>query len=471
MPNFKNYNQKQGMFMSLVPNELLEETHPAKIIDIVVEKLNLNKIYDYYTEVGREAYHPKMMIKVLFYGYQQNIFSGRKLEANLKVRADFIYLSGGDVPDFRTLNLFRIRHQEILVDVFAQIVILCEKLGMIDFKNLAVDGQKIQANASFKKNYNKVRLDKALNKVRIGIKKLLDKEINEDFTGEKKENRISRLEKKKAELEKLQKELESLLDDDASINQVDKDAKIMTHKDRRILPSYNHQSTIDEKYGVTVAVQSTQANDCPEDLFSIVDKSIENTGKKHENVLGDCGFSDYEHLKKMETEREEEFYVPDKRFDSSKDRNNENGKIKSNQFLLKDNGNYYCPAGKVMKIKQVKSFKDGHSTTTYICNECDNCSLKKRCTTGNARTITIDSRECYRNIMRSKLKSDKGREIYMKRQHLSEAGHGNDQKNKGWKQHSLRGLKNASLEFLLLRIGSNLGKIIKYRANEILALT
>jgi len=85
-----------------------------------------------------------MMTKVLFYGYQQGVFTGRKLENSLKVRADFIFLSGAQVPDFRTLNLFRIRHKEALSDIFAQIVILCDNLKMIDFKNMAVDGQKIR---------------------------------------------------------------------------------------------------------------------------------------------------------------------------------------------------------------------------------------------------------------------------------------------------------------------------------------
>lgn len=470
MPNFKEYNQKQGMFMTLIPDELLEIDHPARIIDTIVESLNLDTMIDYYSDEGQGAYHPRMMTKVLFYGYQQGVFSGRKLEGGLKVRADFIFLSGGQVPDFRTLNLFRIRHKEPLVDIFAQIVILCEKLGMIDFKNLTVDGQKIQANASFKKNYNRDRLEKALKRIKNGITKLLEKEINDDFTQDIKETRISRLEKKKYELEKLQKELESILDEKASINQTDKDAKIMKHKDRRIVPSYNHQSAVDEKCGITAAVQTTQGNDMPDDLFSIVDNSKENSGKKHKNVLADCGFADYESLEKMETKREEDFYVPDRLFESSKKNNDKDGKIRSDQFELREDGSYYCPNNKLMIEKRVNSFEDGHNTTIYECKECDNCPFKKRCTNGNARTITIDSREIYRRQMRERLESDKGREIYMKRQYIVEAGHGNDQKNKGWKQHYLRGLEKASLEFMFIRIGSNLSKIVKFRSKEILAM-
>ena len=72
--------------------------------------------------------------------------------------------------------------------------------------------------------------------------------------------------------------------------------------------------------------------------------------------------------------------------------------------------------------------------------------------------------------MREKLRQDKGREIYMRRQAIVECPHGNDQKNRGWTQHYLRGLKKAGLEFLLIRIASNLDKIINYRASEVLTM-
>ena len=75
-----------------------------------------------------------------------------------------------------------------------------------------------------------------------------------------------------------------------------------------------------------------------------------------------------------------------------------------------------------------------------------------------------------RKIMREKLRSDNGREVYMSRQGIVEPVHGDDQKNKGWRQHHMRGLAKASLEFMLIRIGSNLGKIARYRARELLLM-
>lgn len=470
MPNFKEYNQKQGQFIILMPDELLEEHHPARIVDKVVEGLNLDSMIAYYSDEGSETYHPRMMTKVLFYGYQQGIFTGRKLQAGLTVRADFIYLSGGQVPNFRTLNAFRARHLNILPELFTQVVMLCKKLGMIDFKYLAVDGQKIQANASFKKTVNKERFKKNYTRLKEGITKLLEKEIAEEFTEEIKDKRISRLEKQVEEYEEMRNILESFSKENESINFTDTEAKNMKHKDRRILPSYNHQSAVDGKYGVTVSVNTKDGEDKGDDLFKLVDDAFENTGEKHENVMADSRFGTYESLKKMENEREEEFYVPDGEFEKLKNGKTKRGDFDASNFQRDEEGVYRCPAGKKMRHKNRSDLGNGEYVNVYEGEECDECKVKNQCTKGKSRTIQVDSRDVYRKKMREKLQNEKGREIYMKRQGIIEPVHGNDQKNLGFKQHYLRGLKKASLEFLLIRIGSNLSKIIRFRAAEILAL-
>lgn len=278
---------------------------------------------------------------------------------------------------------------------------------------------------------------------------------------------LCRLEKKLAKLGKFQKRIDLLKNEKESINRTDVDAGIMKHKDRRIVPGYNHQSAIDDKYGVTVSVETTQSNDSGEDLFSIVDKAKKATGQSHEHVPADCGFADYESLKKMETEREETFLVPDRLFEGSKKEDGE--KIKQGDFNKID-GEYFCPAGKKMEHKRDIEREDGSVGQIYECSECKGCAIKEHCTKGEKRTITIDSGEVYREKMRERLKTNEGRERYMKRQWLTECGHGNDQKNKGWKQHFLRGLEKAKLEFILIRIGSNLGKMIKHRAREVLQM-
>ncbi len=470
MSNFKAYNQEQGIFRPIIPDELLEPDHPARIVDKVVEYLNLDAIYNEYAEEGNPAYHPKMMLKVLFYSYHSGLMSCRKMWNGLQNRADYIFLSGNQVPNFRTINSFRTRHIAVLPDLFTQIIYLCVKLDMIDFKNLAIDGQKIHANANFTRSKDKKRLQKTYDKVKEGLKKLVEKEVDEDFPIETKIKRIKKLERQEQQLVSLQKKLELLNDEKATINMTDEEAPIMKHKDSRSLPSYNHQSAVDGLFGVTCSVTTGVKSDSPEDLLELVDATIENTGDKHENVAADAGYCDYELLQKVEEEREENFLVPDRRFETTEKDNASKGKYDKSHFEKKDDGDIVCPEGSPMKLKTINKNDDGHTVSIYEGTNCEDCLSHDKCTKGKKRTIAIDSREPFREIMREKLRSDSGRELYMKRQGIVESTHGDDQKNKGWRQHHLRGNAKAALEFMLIRIGSNLGKIARYKANEFMLM-
>jgi len=315
MPVFREYDQGQGVFRSIRPNELLEPDHPARVIDKVVEMLDLGELYAEYAEEGSPPYHPQMMLKVLFYAYHCGLMSSRKIWDGLKERADFIFLSGDQVPNFRTINDFRTRHMKVLPKLFAQIVMICVRLGMLDFQNLAVDGEKIKANANYRRSKNRKRTKQSYERVKEAVARVLAKPVNEDFTEEKKVARLERLQGQKKDLLALKAMLEDMEDEEATVNRTDPQAKVMKHKDGRSLPSYNHQSAVDGKMGVIVAVSTTDESDKPEDLFSLVDRAKENAGQGHKNVLADPGFCDYEILKQAESEREEEYYLPDRRFE------------------------------------------------------------------------------------------------------------------------------------------------------------
>lgn len=467
MDKFKEYNQAQGLFRTIIPEELLEEKHPARIVSIVVEHLDLEALYEEYSEEGCPGYHPKMLLKVLFYSYMTGMMSCRGMWNNLKYRADYIYLSGDQIPDFRTINRFRLRVKNQLPKLFTQIVMLCVELGLVDFNYLAIDGQKIQANANFRKSKNKERYTKAVNKVKTGIEKLIDKEPSEDYTEAQKQKALTSLkkqEKKLLEFEQIIKDLEET----ESINLTDGDAKIMSHKDGKKLPSYNHQSAADKKCGITVAVRTTtDAFDHGSHLLPLVDQAAENAGNSFKNVMADRGFCDYDLLTRIE-DREEDFYLPDRDY---KKQYKKKKLFNQNDFTRNKDGQWVCPAGKVMKSKGTYTWKDGVVVNLFIGTGCELCDLKPKCTKGKVRQIGIDTRYPYRLKMREKLETDRGRAIYSKRQGIIEPTHGHDQKNLGWRQQHLRGLEKASLEFMLIRIGSNLGKMARYAATNLMSYT
>jgi len=459
--NFREYNQNQQIYHTILPSQLLPDEHPARVIDKIVETLDLSKIYNDYALEGNPSYHPKMMLKVLFYSYYSSSYSSRKIRARLiSGDAAYIFLSGAQAPNHRAINEFRVRHIAALGNIFTQIVIMCEELDLLSFTNWGIDGQKIHANASFKNSYSKERLSKRMDKISVAISKILETEVTESFTYEIKSRRVQKLKKQQIKLNDLAEQFKEINDLKVKINTTDPDAPMMTHKDSSKKPSYNHQSVVDEKCGITVAIETSKNVDVPDDLFLLVDKGIENTGNTPENILADCAFSSLKNLDTIYTskERTEEFFVPDRKMNIAEEDKKYYGK---ELFIENKNGEVTCPAQLKMKIiDQVE--KENILHTTFKGTDCKNCLLKGKCTKGDARTVSFTSVDGFVKKMRDKLNSTEGREIYRKRQHIVEAGHGDDQKNKGWRQHFLRGYKKVHAEFTLIRIASNIGKIIKY---------
>ena len=373
--NFRPYDQRQDFFVSVSKKAFFDADHPVAVIDSVVEKLDLKGVYEDYAKEGNPSYHPKMMLKVLFYAYYCGIMSCRTIWEQVVHRADFIYLAAGQVPNFRTINSFRLRHLERLPGLLTQIVYLCGSLGLIGFEHLAIDGQKIEANASFRRSKNLKQVKKEYEKTKQGIEKLLGKEISEAVPAEKKDTRKKRLEKQLKELESFQKELEQLEDEDARLNMTDRDAKVMRHKDGSSTPSYTHQSAVDDAYGVVTAVQTTDGNDRAEDLLPLVDQSKNNSGKSHKAVTADCGFCDYPILEEVERRREEDFYLPDRRYEKDKKKEQKKGRYGQKDFLELEEGGYCCPAGRQMEYKGICTVNE-QQMHHYIGIGCD-CCVKK----------------------------------------------------------------------------------------------
>jgi len=461
MSNFLPYNQRQRMFDAICPYDLIPTDHPAFIVDKVVNNLDLSNIYKYYNEEGNPAYHPMMMLKVLFYSYFLGIHSCRKIWDSLKYRADFIFLSAKQVPDFRTINEFRKRHADELPGLFSQIVHLCACLGMIDFKELAIDGQKIKANANFRKSKNRYLLAKSHQKIQKKIKMLLAEDP--EVADVKNEERLQRLMKQEEDMLELT-EMFKTIEEDTLINTTDRDAKVMKHKDGRSLPSYNHQSAVDGKYGVTLAVNTKDSPDSASDLKILLNLSQENTGNIHKNVMADSAFCDFDTLEEASKNTEQNILLKDKLIYSS-----QRSRYNKENFSLNDNGDLICPAG--FEMKKVGVFK--HNKRRKIKYEginCENCQSKDLCTKGKKRTINIDTKDKFKQEMRNKFKQKENKELYYRRGAIVEPSFGNDQHNYKWIQHHLRGAWKASLEFMLVRIGSNLRKIWRYRAMECLEL-
>ena len=128
---FKKYDQKQQFLLPLNLEEFVSKDHISRVINELFDVVDISPIESTYSEEGCPAYHPGLLLKILFYGYLINIRSSRKIEGMIQTDTAFMYLAAMQKPDFHTICRFRSTHLDAIKDIFSQIVTLCKKMGLL----------------------------------------------------------------------------------------------------------------------------------------------------------------------------------------------------------------------------------------------------------------------------------------------------------------------------------------------------
>lgn len=146
---FKQYNQHQLHLLPPSLEELIPENHLVRIVNSSIDKLNIEPVINAYKGGGTSSYHPKMLLKVIVYAYTQRIYSSRRIAKSIRENIYFMWLSGNNCPDFRTINRFRSsRLKKTIDEVFSSLIILLIESGYVKLENYFCDGTKIEANAN-----------------------------------------------------------------------------------------------------------------------------------------------------------------------------------------------------------------------------------------------------------------------------------------------------------------------------------
>ena len=129
--------------------EIIDRNHPVRLINKIIDDLNIDVLYKLYEGNGAPAYDPRTMLKILFYAYTSNIYSSRKIEAAVKENVTFMWLAAMQRPDHNTINSFRSnRLKDVLKDIFSELVLELNRQGQLSIKDIYTDGTKIEANAN-----------------------------------------------------------------------------------------------------------------------------------------------------------------------------------------------------------------------------------------------------------------------------------------------------------------------------------
>lgn len=146
--NFISFDRNTPYLLSPSLQDWLPENHLARFIVDIVAQLDLEPIKNMYAGRGSQAYHPEMLLALLFYGYATGVYSSRKIEQATYDSVAFRFISANTHPDHDTIATFRKRFLDQLSSLFVQILMLAHEMGLLRLGKVSLDGTKIKANAS-----------------------------------------------------------------------------------------------------------------------------------------------------------------------------------------------------------------------------------------------------------------------------------------------------------------------------------
>jgi len=416
------------------PHDEVAEERLVLTIDRFVEQLDLQALHGRYSEAGTGYYDPGMLLKVWFFAYCDRSWHCREVAQRVRHDVRYRYFVGGHRPDFRTLNRFRKDHLDLLPDYFSALVEHCEKLGLIDSSVVALDGTKLRANASGRKQ--------AKHSLQQEINRRLAHDVAADDLGAEEEVSDGTAEK-------------ATKPSTEAPSGTDREARLMKTGEGTIRLCYNAQVVVDNHQLIVAADVGTDADD-RSSLPPLVEQAERQLTGELGAIVADGGYYSGRNMKYAQ-ERGLDIYIPRGQ--------NKHGVLGQEEFEYdRAHDRYRCPQGQWLK-RGGQRRRNGVLKTTYrsTVKQCRACPLKAACTRERYRQIEVAETSAYEQELAGKLASPPGQAIYARRRELVEPVFGNLKFNFGFTRFSLRGLAQVRGEFLLLCIAHNLKKLAQWR--------
>lgn len=490
--------------MMLPPSleELIDKNHPVRIVNQVIDRIDIDPLLKKFKGGGTSSYHPRMLLKVLVYGYLNNIYSSRRMESALKENIHFMWLAGMNKPDHNTINRFRSeRLKDVLKAVFGKVVELLVEAGHLDLKEIYTDGTKLEAQANrytfvwgnaIKKS--KARMEEQLKELwayaeRVAAEELKD-EAPESFAAVSAEQVNKTIEKidqalegKKISKEKRQKlnyakkhwpsnmeryaQQEEILKKRNSYSKTDTDATFMRMKEDhmkngQLKPAYNVQLSSHNQFVVNYSLHQTPTDTT---TLSAHLKSFHSLYNHYPKVLvADAGYGSEENYLLL-ARHKIEGYVKHNQFDREQ-RSKMVDWFKSDKLEYdKKKDIVYCPIGEPMKrigtSTRITANGFKQSLAKYQAKKCKGCPVRDVCHDQKGNRI-VDINHRLRKLKQQanvKLKSEQGIAYRKKRPADIEPVFANLKHNKNFKRFMLKGLNKVEIETGLLAIAHNLAKM------------
>ena len=335
---YRDYLPEQDLLLPPSLRDWLPENHLVYFVSDVVDQLDLTPIHAVYEKEnrGQPPYDPRLMTKLLVYGYCTGVFSSRRIQKRMREDIPFKVLAAGNEPDFRTISDFRKIHLASLKNMFEQVLAMALECGSIKLGKISLDGTKLKANASKHKAMSYGRMIEKQQQLKEEVKQLLeqaeaadeaeDREYGDqrgDELPEELRRRETRLDKIKAAKKVLeQRARDKAIAEGKSAEEAkrakpaDKDQYSFTDPESRIMPGaegivqgYNAQAAVEPTLLLIVGQSVTEASNDKRQLKPMVEIIEQQSGQRPEAILADSGYCSEENLEFLAAERAIEGYI------------------------------------------------------------------------------------------------------------------------------------------------------------------
>jgi transposase len=506
MPRFKEYSYEQTVMLPIsFDRQILPGTFEHSVNYLVDQKLDLSIFHYRYKneDGGRPAYDPAILLKIVLLAYSRGVTSSRKIEALCRENVVFMAISADSRPHFTTIADFISRCPEEIAQLFQQVLLICDDLGLIGKEMFAVDGCKMPSNASKEWSGTHSDLKKKAKKIDRAVRYLLNKHRDEDKKGhadesirKREERQIEKLLAASDKIGRFLEQNEERTGRSGSVvksNITDNDsAKMKTG--HGVVQGYNGVAAVDGKHQVVVAAEavgSGQEHGLLEPMLEQTEANLDGDALKDAKVLADSGYHNRKTLEHLE-EKGVDGYVADHGFRSrdprfaTASRHKEKepsrpGKVKG-RYGVEDftidtkEKTCICPAGKALWLKCERARISDRIFMQFMGrqSDCDGCELRGNCLRSTkqkgARQVNVlleflpksERKSGPLERMREKIDSEIGRHIYSRRLGIVEPVFGHLRETIGIKRFTLRGKRKVDGQWKLMTMVHNLFKIHRY---------
>lgn len=505
MARYKDYSYEQTKLIPIAfSHQILPGTFEHTLNYLIDNEFDLSVFEQRYhnDEMGAPAYDPAILLKISLYAYSRGITSSRQIEQCCEQNIIFMALSADTHPHFTTIAEFISSSSEQIIELFRDVLLICNKLGLIGKEMFAVDGCKLGSNASKEWSGTKGELKKKQQKMEQAVRYLVDKHretdarAEADLVIEREQKQIDTLREKVKKLRSWLKHNEEKIGKSGKprkSNLTDNESAKMKSS-HGVIQGYDGVATVDSKHQVVVHAEAfgqPQEHELLEPMIEGTRKNFAAIGVQGNifektQLSADAGFHT-EHNMKMLFEEQIDGYVADilfrkrdPRFKTA-DRHKPKRKEKSKEhFTPKDfiydpaSQTCICPAGNKLyrNGRNIKIRGSGFVKFRGASMHCVPCPLRAKCLRNPERTLTrqvvfftgraTDAPETYTQKMKKKIDTPQGRSRYSQRLGIVEPVFANICSTLGLRRFSLRGKTKVDTQWKLFCIVHNLLKIHRY---------